>query len=545
MYRFKSLVEIFLILLSTSAHANSSKVVQEHSPAEFLSHMSLDEKIGQLFLFGFYGTTMTGDLHSTIKNYHPGGIIFFSRNILSASQVGNLNFQIQTLSLKTSHVPVFTAVDQEGGVVTRIKNSPPLPSALAVGQTQSLPAAENIGYLSGKILKSLGFNLNLAPVLDIADPKAKSFIGTRSFSENPDSVGPITAAYSEGLMRAGVLATLKHFPGHGGDIVDPHNDTPEINDPLSKLFSFNLKPYKYLISHLKVPLIMVAHVAVPSVDSKATVATYSKVLLDGVLRRQLGYTGLIITDDIDMTAAKLEGGPSTQAVEAIKAGADIIMIAWNHKSQRAAVRGIKDAISRGELSVERINESVIRVLETKHQFELFQEPSFSMEKTQLALRDPAYGSAVKNIFQVNFSNATERKLASLPTKKTIVFSRSHNFLRSFARRAPTQCCRAFMLESANGLTELLERNKTALAVIHVSGELTARIVNSVPAHMRNRILLVNTNSPSLILPPENYTKIINLYSYYPEAGSLVANYLFSNYVIGSTQRPFDLTPPAE
>ena len=302
-------------------------------------------KIGQLLLIGFTGQTTEQGLARTIKDLKPGGLLLFSRNISTASQLVRLNKEMRAQSIIASQLPPLIAIDQEGGSVSRIKTSPPQPSALAIGKTNSVEISEKMGFYSGRVLRAFGINMNLAPVLDVADPQKPSFLGTRAFASTPEQVGEMSLNYARGLERAGIISTLKHFPGHGNEAIDPHFKIPTIEDDFKTLSETRLKPFKYLIDAFTPPAIMVAHLAVPNVDPNASAATYSSVLINNLLRKRWNYNGLVMTDDMDMQAAKQRPSSKAkhlgQATQAILAGADLIMVAWNRKTQYRAFKDLK------------------------------------------------------------------------------------------------------------------------------------------------------------------------------------------------------------
>ncbi len=491
---------------------------------EVIANMSVDQKVGQLFLFGFTGTEAESHLKLLIEKYQPGGIILFSRNIKTASQVLKLNLNAQKISLAKSNIPLVIAVDQEGGTVSRIRSSPPQPSALAIGSTNVPELSERIGYYTGKVLKSLGFNLNLAPVVDIADPKVPSFLGTRSFSGNADSVSKFSLAFALGLHRAGVMSTLKHFPGHGNDPFDPHFKIPEISDNLHSLESSRLKPFKYLVDEFHPAAIMVAHLAIPKIDPSAQAATYSSVLIKNLLREKWNYEGLVITDDIDMAAAQDLKGSQDQAVRALRAGVDMVMVAWNKKSQARSIAAVKKALRNGSLSMGEVDEKLHRILYTKFQFHLFDKDDSSLKDVRLALRDPNLKKAFDDVTQTNLRAQMNREPAAIPKSpgKVVVLSRSKFFMDSFTGKASSKCCATQSLLDMEDINHTLWQQKDSLAIIHVSGKATAKLVNKISATLRKRVIVVNTNSPSLVLAPETYARTINLFTYHPELGGLIA-----------------------
>lgn len=212
---------------------------------EKLARMTLEEKVGQMFVLGFRGQQIDGHIRGLIHKFKPGSFIVFRRNIRTPQQIFTLNKQIQELSLKEIGLPMLLMVDQEGGTVTRIKTNPAPPSALALGMTEDTKLVRDAGAITGKIVSLLGFNMNLAPVMDLSDPYQNSFIGNRSFGQNPQKVKLYGEAYSTGLADSGVIPTSKHYPGHGGVITDSHLALPKKLDTLEQLEKSALIPFDW------------------------------------------------------------------------------------------------------------------------------------------------------------------------------------------------------------------------------------------------------------------------------------------------------------
>jgi beta-N-acetylhexosaminidase len=510
---------------------------------QIYNRLSLDQKVGQLLMIGFRGHTIDQGLNQLIKDLHPGGLIVFGRNIKTAPQLLRLNRSMRELSIEKSTVPPLIAIDQEGGTVSRIKMSPPQPSALAIGRANSPEISEKVGYYTGRVLRAFGMNMNLAPVLDIADPNRPSFLGTRSFSSSAAAVSEMSLQYALGLERAGIISTLKHFPGHGNESIDPHFNVPVIQDDLKTLTETRLKPFKHLIEKHSPPALMVAHMALPNVDPLATAATYSQVLIKNLLRKKWNYDGLVITDDIDMQAAKTKNDSSTgglgQAPQAILAGADLVMVAWNRKTQYQAFRDIKQAVQKGLISESQFSTSVKRVIATKIKYRAFERStSASMDQVRLALRNPELKGVIDDVTKINIKQGMARATASTDSKpaknprvlknsKILLFSKSDTFKKSFVNSSPKACCRPASVFSLEDLATFLNGNRNALAVVHISGRATANWVDRIASHLRKQVVLVNSNSPALILSPESYQKIVNVYTYHPQLGSLLASEFFS------------------
>ncbi|HEX4926110.1 MAG TPA: beta-N-acetylhexosaminidase [Bdellovibrionales bacterium] len=534
---FRLLVLAFSLSVFACPHAysddstNDEGEVSETEPAltpdSVLAELTLDQKIGQLFFLGFKGQKYTSDVREALQAVRPGGVVVFRKNIKSAEQISMLNHSAQTDFIDNNGVPLFIAIDQEGGVVTRIKSKPPLPSALALGQTNSRDIVGRMGFYTGTLMRALGFNMNLAPVLDVADPNKPSFIGTRSFSGDPETVGKMAFAFAQGLQMAGVVSTLKHYPGHGGPAADSHKEVPVMHDDMKTLLSTHLKPFTYLNSNLETPAIMVAHVLYPKIDREP--ATYSKVLVEEVLRKKLGFDGLAITDDIDMEGAKKIKDPGEQAIRAIEAGVDMIMVAWHKTSQQKAFNAVKAAVKSGRIKVARIDASVKRILDVKLRYGLFNKPPTpSMKTINMIFADPSFKRAADQVMATNIERSFQNIRVERPLDdgfKVNIFAQSPKFYQSFVQYAQDGCCR-YVRFNEKTIARINGRS-TDLNVIYISGAKSLNLANAIPAKYAKRVLLVNTGIPGSIKQPDRFLGVVNIYSPNAAAGELVAKYLYS------------------
>ncbi|MCY0879041.1 MAG: beta-N-acetylhexosaminidase [Firmicutes bacterium] len=324
------------------------------------------EKIGQLLMFGFDGHTVPDSFADLIRTYHIGNVIFFSRNIASAEQCRTLTTTLQKLARdEGQNYPLIIAADQENGVVRRLPPEVPgLPGNMALGATQQPDNARATGALTANLLTHLGINMNLAPVLDVNNNPANPVIGVRSFGDVADAVADFGVAFASGLQSRGVIACGKHFPGHGDTEVDSHRDLPVIRHTRDRLDRMELVPFKAAI-RAQIDAIMTAHVVFPAVEPDGIPATLSYRVLTKLLRQELGFTGLIITDCLEMNAISETVGVGRGAVEALKAGADMVMVSHRLDRQLAALHAIQEAVASGELSLSRIDEAYQRVTELK------------------------------------------------------------------------------------------------------------------------------------------------------------------------------------
>lgn len=329
---------------------------------EMLSSLSLKEKVGQLFHIGIPKAELNEATIWQINEIKPGGIIYFSRNIQNPGQLKNLSLKLQQLS----SIPLFISTDQEGGAVMRLVDGVTVfPGNMALGATRSATLSYQAGRITGEELYLLGINMNLAPVLDVNNNPNNPVIGLRSFGEDPNLVSELGSALVLGLQDAMVIATGKHFPGHGDTNQDSHLNLPVVAHPLARLHEVELMPFKSAIQK-GLRAIMTAHVVFPAIEPDPTTpATLSKKVLTGLLREELGFDGLILTDCMEMKAISDTYGTKEGAIRTIIAGADMILISHTPKLQLEAYYGLLNAVETNRITEERLDESVLRILQAK------------------------------------------------------------------------------------------------------------------------------------------------------------------------------------
>ncbi len=327
-----------------------------------MNKMTLKEKIGQLIVFGFHETEVTPRIEKLIKEYKLGNILLFTRNIKSTEQLFKLNNDIQTLMLKHLRYPAFITIDQEGAMVTRITDKATFfPGAMTLAATNDPKKA----YLQGKYmaceLDALGINMNFAPVLDVNNNPHNPVIGVRSFSDSVDVVNRFSEAFIEGLQTK-VIATGKHFPGHGDTHIDSHISLPSVSFDKKRLHEIELAPFKNAINK-GLKSIMSAHVVFSAYDHLP--ATLSKTLLTDLLRKEMGFEGLIVTDGLEMKAILNNYGSIESSITALLAGADLLLYCHNEHEQIGAAELLEEAVLDGRVPMEVIDERVSRILKFK------------------------------------------------------------------------------------------------------------------------------------------------------------------------------------
>ncbi len=329
--------------------------------------MSLDQLIGQVFMVGFPGAAPASDLLELIEQDQVGSVILFSRNVRDAAQTQALTNSLQASARAAGHpYPLLIASDQENGLVRRFGAAlTPFPGAMALGATGSEQLAREVAEATGQELWAMGVNMNLAPDADVNNNPANPVIGVRSFGEDPELVGRLVAASVEGYRAAGVVATLKHFPGHGDTATDSHLALPVVPHTLDRLTQIELVPFQRGIA-AGADAIMTAHLALPQFASGSdTPATLSAGVLQGLLREGLGFTGVIVSDCLEMEAIASGVGVAAGAVMALRAGVDLVLISHRAERQRGAMAAVRAAIEDGELTVEALQQAAERVLRLK------------------------------------------------------------------------------------------------------------------------------------------------------------------------------------
>jgi beta-N-acetylhexosaminidase len=359
------------VVITEMQTQTSTAQIQDTSPraiaVQTLATMTLAQRVGQVFMLGFEGTTLTVANRALVQGLHLGGVTLFARNITSGTQLARLDADLQTIA---DPVPLFISVDQEGGLVVRVTDGATIfPGNMAVGATAEPTLARRVAEASASELLAMGVNMDLAPVVDVNTNPSNPVIGVRSFGSDAGLVSDFGVQTIQGLQSSGVSAVGKHFPGHGDTDVDSHRDLPVVSHSLERLQSVEFVPFKAAIQ-ASVDGIMTAHLYLPAIEPQPDVpATLSRTVLTGLLREQLGYQGLILTDALDMDAIKKDRPAADAAVQAFEAGADMLLIAGITADDRRHLGdgppALLAAVQSGRVSEERLNASVLRILEAK------------------------------------------------------------------------------------------------------------------------------------------------------------------------------------
>ena len=338
---------------------------RENTEASKVSGMSVGDMVGQMFVVSVGGTQPDYYIEKMVRKRNVGGVILFGYNMKSEEQVESLTSSLQQLSMQTDPaVPLFVAVDQEGGDIASAPWVAPQPAAAQVGSRADPDEAHDIAATMGRQLLWAGINTDFAPVVDTGFGAA---IGNRSYGEDPELVARMGAAAVEGFEQAGVISAAKHFPNHGPATSDSHVSLPVIRHDEQTLRSYDLPPFQAAVD-AGVPMMMVGHLVYPAIDPHNPASLSREAI--SMVRRDLGFDGVVVTDDLAMAGAKGGGTPSEAAVEAVKAGADLLVVSSPPQQQADAYDAVVAAVESGEIPRSRIEKSVERLLTVKDRYHL-------------------------------------------------------------------------------------------------------------------------------------------------------------------------------
>ncbi|WP_329155598.1 glycoside hydrolase family 3 protein [Streptomyces anulatus] len=402
-----------VLAVPSTASADSADASTDRRLRRIIAGMSLEEKVGQLFVMRVYGHSATdpdqADIDANLKEigvrtaaelistYHVGGIIYFTwaHNTRDPHQIADLSNGLQRAALAgRSRLPLLVSTDQEHGIVCRVgEPATLLPGAMALGAGGSRSDTRRAAWIAGAELAALGVNQNYAPDADVNVNPANPVIGVRSFGSDPDAVAALVAEQVKGYQGAGIASTAKHFPGHGDTSTDSHTGLPVINHTRAQWEELDAPPFRAAI-RARIDSIMTAHIVVPALDPSEDPATLSRPILTGILREELGYDGVVVTDSLGMEGVRTKYGDDRVPVLALLAGVDQLLnppnlsVAWN--AVLGAVRG-------GEISEARVDESILRILRLKSRLGLFRDPFVSRRGVERTVGSRAHRAAADRI----------------------------------------------------------------------------------------------------------------------------------------------------
>ena len=332
------------------------------------SELSLEVKVGQLIFAGVPGTQVGSTAERLVGQLHIGNVVLMGENAGTPSQVAALTSQLQALARRSNGFGALIATDQEGGTVQRLTQGfTRLPDAASVGAAARPDLAREYGALVGSELSAVGVNMPLGPVLDVNDNPANPVIGRRAFGSTVETVVATGLPFIEGLRSAGVIAVGKHFPGHGNTETDSHFTLPVVKKSLDQLERTELAPFEAAVA-TGLDAVMVAHVAYPALDASGMPASLSPTIITGLLKQQIGFRGVVVTDDLGMAGVAALMSPEDAALRAVQAGADLVIcVSLPCDATKVQARLLQAARS-GELPAARLDDAVRRVTELKQRY---------------------------------------------------------------------------------------------------------------------------------------------------------------------------------
>lgn len=342
---------------------------------EKMKSMSLEEKIGQMLIVYDYSQEVDDELLNKLNEIKPGGFILFRKNFANYEQTQKLISDINS----TSEIPMFISIDQEGGRVQRLKELDDqtitlFPSMYELGNTNDENLADEVGKVMGEELRVFNINMNFAPVLDIYSNPSNTVIGDRSFGRTAETVSKMALSFSEGLKSTGIIPVYKHFPGHGNTFEDSHDTLPIINKTKEELMELELKPFIDAIDN-GAEVIMVGHLAVPKITGDTTPASLSRKIVTDLLKKELGFEGIVITDALNMGALTSKYSEEEIYINAINAGVDLLLMPNFNKE---TINMLINAINNGTIKIEEIDDSVTKILSLKYDY-LLKENTYTIE----------------------------------------------------------------------------------------------------------------------------------------------------------------------
>ena len=327
--------------------------------------MTLQEKIGQKLVVGFPGKELDGEFIRLVKTYKIGNVVLFRHNIENCEQIGKLCGEIQSLVRRETGYPAFICIDQEGGCVTRLpEDAANVPGEMALSATGDPKNARIAAGITARELHALGVNFNYAPVADINNNPDNPIIGARCFGDTPETVTSYALEALEGYRENRLLVSAKHFPGHGDTDLDTHISLPRVAKSLEQMREMELKPFQALID-AGCPAIMTTHILFPKLTHENFPATMSRRIITDLLKKEMGFRGLVVSDCMEMGAIRANYGTAAGAAMAMKAGVDLINVSHTESLAEEAARYMKETVEKGEMDPAELDESVEKILRYK------------------------------------------------------------------------------------------------------------------------------------------------------------------------------------
>lgn len=522
-----------------------------------LESMTLEQKIGQMIMPDFRlwnganHTFLAPEVARVIDRFDLGGVILFAENVKETEQTTKLVHDLQEVVKQdaSNDVPLFVTIDQEGGIVTRLGTGTNLPGNMALGATRNRQYAYDAGEIIGSELNALGVNVNFGPVLDVNNNPGNPVIGVRSFSSDPELVGELGSAMTQGIQDQGVAATAKHFPGHGDTAVDSHYGLPVVDKSLDELRGLELLPFKRAITE-GIDMIMTAHIGMPQIEDEVVEsergtfplpATLSDDVITGVLREELGYEGIVVTDALNMQAIADNFTEAEAVIKTFEAGVDIALMPTILRSEADVIKleaifeEVIAAVKDGRLSEATIDESVERILKLKAERGIWGETTDSTTlEMKLAEANATVGSAEHK--------AKEREIAEAAVtlvkneKKTLPFKPKKGDTVLVLSPAKDQT------DSMVKTIKSLEKNAGNMKDVNV---ITANYSASTPHLNQNPVLRQQVEAADYIIVGSNVNNSAKLKPtsadhYVPTEVFRYANETGKKSVLLSLRNPYDV-----
>lgn len=407
-------------------------------------NLSLELRVAQMFMVTLHGPQLTEVGRDFLRRWQPGAVVLFTSNTGTPESVTALTNAYQQTILDAGGLPLLIAIDQEGGVVQRLTDGfTQFPSPLLITASGDPAVARAVGQAVGAELRAVGINMNLAPVADLETNRDNAIIFRRSFGSDPHLVGAAVSGVVNGLRDSGVLATLKHFPGHGETSVDSHAELPIVDLPRERLDSVEIEPFRLAIK-AGAEAVMVAHIWYSAFDAlERQPASLSRNVITGVLRGELGFDGLVLTDAIDMNAVDMEFDLDRAVIMAVNAGADLIVAgpSIGLDVQERLMQVVVDAVRSGEIPEARIDESVQRIIDVKTRYGLFDWQPLDVVSAAERVQAAGGSAVVDHLFRASVTVAYDRANAlplTADRKITIIFlATRYQIQNECARYNPT------------------------------------------------------------------------------------------------------------
>lgn len=407
-----------------------------------LASLTLEQKVAQMFLVGIYGPTLNEPNRDLLTTWQPGGAVLFVSNVGTPDAVTRLTNQWQSAVTGAGGVPLFIATDQEGGVIARLKDGfTTFPAMMLLTATGDVNMAVRTGEAMARELSAVGINMNLAPVADLYTNLRNPIIGRRSFGSEPERTGQMLAGLIRGMQGGGVMSTAKHFPGHGDTSEDSHTSLPVVTYPREELDRVEFAPFRWTIA-AGVESVMVAHIWYPALDPDEPIpSSMSRNVVTGLLREEMGFDGLIMTDAIEMDAIDTRMTYAEASIRAIEAGIDIVAFGAHlgPRTQADSMQAVVDAVRSGRLSEDRIDESVRRILDAKSRYGVLDWQPLAPEHADARVNAAAGSALVSELFDAGVTIAYDQNgVLPLPTDKSValIYPASRPSIRTECDRHP-------------------------------------------------------------------------------------------------------------